>query len=91
MPWKPSEAGEVPTLGWYAIDWITQVLAAPDRAEYEPFRLYPEQEISSSGSTARPEPAVGGTAVASSPGHVAGASRRCWPPLRALKRSAMWS
>lgn len=44
MPWKPSEPGEVPTLGWYAIDWITQVLAAPDRAEYEPFRLYPEQE-----------------------------------------------
>ena len=36
--------GEVPTLGWYVIDWIAEVLAAPDRAEYEPFTLYPEQE-----------------------------------------------
>jgi hypothetical protein len=44
MPWKPSEPGEVPTLGWQAIDWITEYLAAPDRAEYEPFVLYPEQE-----------------------------------------------
>lgn len=44
MPWKPSEPGEVPTLGWYVIDWISDHLAAPDRAEYEPFRLYPEQE-----------------------------------------------
>lgn len=44
MPWKPSEPGEVPTLGWVVIDWITELLAAPDRAEYEPFILYPEQE-----------------------------------------------
>ncbi len=44
MPWRPSAPGEVPTLGWYAIDWISEVLAAPDRGEYEPFRLYPEQE-----------------------------------------------
>jgi len=44
VAWKPSEPGEVPTLGWIVIDWIAEYLAAPDRAEYEPFRLYPEQE-----------------------------------------------
>jgi hypothetical protein len=44
MPWKPAEPGEVPTLGWLAIDWITEYLAAPDRAVYEPFVLYREQE-----------------------------------------------
>lgn len=44
MPWKPSEPGEVPTLGWIIIDWISEHLAAPDRGEYEPFVLYPEQE-----------------------------------------------
>jgi hypothetical protein len=44
MPWKPSEEGEVPTLGWYVIDWIRENLAAPDKAEYEPFILYQEQE-----------------------------------------------
>lgn len=44
MPWKPSEPGEVPTLGYLVIDWITEFLAAPDRPEYEPFVLYPEQE-----------------------------------------------
>ncbi len=38
MPWRPSVEGEVPTLGWGVIDWITEMLAAPDRAEYEPFR-----------------------------------------------------
>lgn len=44
MPWKPSEPGEVPTLGFVVIDWITTYLAAPDRPEYEQFVLYPEQE-----------------------------------------------
>jgi len=44
MPWKPSFPGEVPTLGYAVIDWITEYLAAPDRGEYEPFELYPEQE-----------------------------------------------
>lgn len=44
MPWKPSESGEVPTLGFTVIDWIAEHLAAPDRANFEPFRLYPEQE-----------------------------------------------
>jgi hypothetical protein len=27
----------MPTLGWEVIDWIVDNLAAPDRAEYEPF------------------------------------------------------
>lgn len=44
MPWKPSEPGEVPTLGFEVIDWITEMLAAPDRGEYEPFIPYREQE-----------------------------------------------
>lgn len=44
MPWKPSAPDEVPTLGFQVIDWIAEHLAAPDRAEYEPFILYPEQE-----------------------------------------------
>lgn len=44
MPWKPSEPGEVPTLGYYVIDWMTEYLAAPDRLDYEPFVPYVEQE-----------------------------------------------
>ncbi|MCW2898502.1 MAG: hypothetical protein JWO67_767, partial [Streptosporangiaceae bacterium] len=44
MPWKPSEPGEVPTLGYQIIDWISDNLAAPDKADYEPFVLYREQE-----------------------------------------------
>ena len=44
MPWKPPEPGAVPTLGFGVIDWITEMLAAPDRGEYEAFVLYPEQE-----------------------------------------------
>jgi hypothetical protein len=44
VPWKPSEPGEVPTLGYVVIDWITAYLAAPDRIEYEPFLPYLEQE-----------------------------------------------
>ena len=44
MPWKPSEPNEVPTLGWYVIDWVAEMLAAPARDEYEPFVLYREQE-----------------------------------------------
>jgi hypothetical protein len=43
MPWKPSFPGEVPTLGWYVIDWVAANLAAPDLPEYEPLRLTPEQ------------------------------------------------
>lgn len=44
MPWKPAEPGDVPTLGYGAIDWMIALLAAPDRAEYEPFIPYLEQE-----------------------------------------------
>lgn len=44
IPWKPSVDGEVPTLGYVAIDWITEYLAAPDKPEYQPFVLYREQE-----------------------------------------------
>ncbi len=44
IPWKPSQPGEVPTLGFDVIDWISDMLAAPDRGDYEPFLLYPEQE-----------------------------------------------
>lgn len=43
MPWKPAFPGEVPTLGWYVIDWMSEVLAAPDRVDYEPFQLTTEQ------------------------------------------------
>lgn len=44
MPWKPSVPGEVPTLGYYALDWITEYLAQPALGYYEPFRPYREQE-----------------------------------------------
>ena len=44
MPWKPSVPGEIPTLGYEVLDWITEALAAPDRADYEPFVPYREQE-----------------------------------------------
>lgn len=44
MPWKPSEPGEVPTLGWYVLDWISEYLARPAVEEYEPFAAYREQE-----------------------------------------------
>lgn len=40
---KPSIRGEIPTLGFAAIDWITNNLAMPDRVDYEPFILYREQ------------------------------------------------
>jgi hypothetical protein len=44
VPWQPTEEGEIPTLGWYVIDWMAENLAAPAKAEYEPFVLYAEQE-----------------------------------------------
>lgn len=44
MPWKPSEPGEVPTLGWYVLDWMRAYLARPAVMEYEPFEPYLEQE-----------------------------------------------
>lgn len=44
MPWKPSVPGEVPTLGWYVLDWMTEYLARPAVEDYEPFAPYREQE-----------------------------------------------
>lgn len=43
MPWRPTYPGEIPTLGWYALDWIADNLRAPDRGEYEPFMPTREQ------------------------------------------------
>lgn len=37
MPWRPSEPGEVPTLGWIVLDWMQEYLAAPDKSEFQPF------------------------------------------------------
>ena len=37
MPWRPSRAGEVPTLGYEALDWMIENLARPESQEYEPF------------------------------------------------------
>lgn len=42
--WKPSVPGEIPTLGYEILDWITEMLAAPDSTEYTPFVPYREQE-----------------------------------------------
>lgn len=44
MPWKPLTDGDFPTLGWGVIDWMTEYLARPDSADYEPFVPTPEQE-----------------------------------------------
>lgn len=43
MPWKPTHPGEVPTLGWYVLDWMTEFLARPALGFYEPFEPYQEQ------------------------------------------------
>ncbi|MCW7984094.1 terminase [Streptomyces platensis subsp. clarensis] len=43
MPFKPEYPGEVPTLGWHVLDFISSMLAAPDKGEYEPLILTPEQ------------------------------------------------
>jgi hypothetical protein len=43
VPWKPAYPGEVPTLGFGVLDWITAYLATPDRSEYEPMVLTREQ------------------------------------------------
>lgn len=44
MPWKPNVPGEIPTLGYIVVDWISEYLAAPDCSEYQPFIPYVEQE-----------------------------------------------
>jgi hypothetical protein len=33
----------MPTLGWLVLDWMSEMLAAPDRTEYEPLTLTREQ------------------------------------------------
>lgn len=45
MPWRgPEEAGEYPTLGWVALDWIEDNLLIPDGPRMgQPFRFYDEQ------------------------------------------------
>ena len=43
MPWRPSEPGEVPTLGFDVLDWMTEYLATPDRADFAPFEPTIEQ------------------------------------------------
>lgn len=44
MPWRgPRYKGELPTLGYQVINWMHTYLAAPDRADYAPFRLTREQ------------------------------------------------
>lgn len=44
MPWRgPEYPGELPTLGFQILDWVSTFLAAPDRADYEPLVLTNEQ------------------------------------------------
>src|SRR6266704_1910690 len=44
MPWRgPRYPGELPTLGYHAIQWMQDHLAAPDRSVYQPFLLTREQ------------------------------------------------
>lgn len=43
MPWRPEFPGEVPTLGFDVLDWMTENLAAPDKQDYEPFTPTLEQ------------------------------------------------
>lgn len=37
MPWRPAYPGEVPTLGFDVLDWMTEYLAAPDKSTFEAF------------------------------------------------------
>ena len=44
MPWRgPAYPGELPTLGYQVLGWISEMLAAPDRQDYEPLILTREQ------------------------------------------------
>lgn len=43
MPFKPEFEGEQPSLGWVVLDWIEEMLAQPDMADYQPLILTPEQ------------------------------------------------
>jgi hypothetical protein len=43
VAFRPDYEGEFPTLGWYVLEWFEEMLAAPDRPEYVPLVLTPEQ------------------------------------------------
>lgn len=43
MPFRPEFEGEQPSLGWLVLDWISEYLAQPDCAEYQPLVLTSEQ------------------------------------------------
>ncbi|THA56110.1 terminase [Streptomyces sp. A1136] len=44
MPWRgPEYEGELPTLGWYVLDWMIEHLAQPGLDEYQPFVPTKEQ------------------------------------------------
>lgn len=43
MPWRPTEPGEAPTLGWLVLDWMTEYLAQPGQQDYRPFMPTQEQ------------------------------------------------
>ena len=44
MPWKPTEPGERPTLGWLVLDWIEDLLIVPDGPTAgDPLTFTPEQ------------------------------------------------
>jgi hypothetical protein len=43
VPWKPAGDEAFPSLGWRIADQMAEHLAAPDRAEYEPFNVTREQ------------------------------------------------
>lgn len=43
MPWLPASPGELPTLGFLALDWMTEYLCRPEVQEYEPFIATQEQ------------------------------------------------
>ncbi|HEX8510461.1 MAG TPA: hypothetical protein VF635_13320 [Propionibacteriaceae bacterium] len=43
MPWAPEYPGEYPTLGWLALDWMSEYLSNPESQEYEPLILTREQ------------------------------------------------
>jgi hypothetical protein len=46
MPWRgPKYKGELPTLGFEVLDWMGDHLATPDRTDYEPLTLTPEQAL----------------------------------------------
>jgi hypothetical protein len=43
VPWRPTDPGDFPTLGWLFLDWVTEMLARPDLPYYEPFVATQEQ------------------------------------------------